>query len=79
MRHRRAAEPTTVLGAAIRSRRTTQASLAEQVGVPQTTLSRIERGTHAPSVATALALAKWLGWSVEQVIEAAATPARSES
>ena len=47
--------------------------------MPQTTLSRIERGTHAPSVATALALAKWLGWSVEQVIEAAATPARSES
>lgn len=31
--------------------------------------------THAPSADTARALARWLGWTVEQVFEAAETPA----
>ena len=35
---------------------------------------RIERGTHAPSDDTARALARWLGWTAEQVFEAAETP-----
>ena len=45
-------------------------ALGAALGVSGPTLSRIERGTHAPSVA--MALAKWLGWPVEKVIEAAA-------
>lgn len=47
---------------------------AGDAGVPFSTLSRIERGTHAPSADTALALARWLGWSMEQVMEASKTP-----
>lgn len=33
------------------------------------------RGTHRPSADTARALARWLGWTVEQVLEAADQPA----
>lgn len=54
--------------------KTSQRQTAEEVGLPFATLSRIERGTHLPSVQTAMALARWLGWSVEQVMEAAGTP-----
>ena len=70
-------QPSTALGIAIRSKRgaTGQPAASVEAGVPQATLSRIERGSHRPSVDTALALAKWLGWSVEQVLEAASTPA----
>lgn len=48
---------------------------ASELGIDRGTLYRLERGTHAPSTTTALALAKWLGWSVEQVLEAAGEPA----
>lgn len=47
--------------------------IATTIAVTGTTLSRIERGTHQPSLSTAIALAKWLGWTVEQVAEAAET------
>jgi DNA-binding XRE family transcriptional regulator len=69
--------PTTALGASLVGRRAA-ASLevaAAQVGLPYTTLSRLERGTHRPSLDTAVKLARWLGWSVEQVVEAAGQPA----
>jgi DNA-binding XRE family transcriptional regulator len=39
------------------------------------TLAKLERGAHNPSIDTTIALARWLGWSAEQVIEAARTPA----
>lgn len=69
----------TALGVAIRSRRggEDQGEAAAKSGIARTTLSRLERGTHAPSTTTALALARWLGWTVEQVLEAAAEPAES--
>lgn len=65
--------PITALGAhlvQVRAARSLEVVAAE-VGVAFITLSRLERGTHAPSLATALKLAKWLGWTVEQVVEAA--------
>lgn len=69
--------PSTSLGAAVQDRRAGEPmrALAERLQVANTTLSSIERGTHAPSVATARALAKWLGWTVEQVLDAADQPA----
>jgi len=48
-------------------------ALAAELGVANTTLSRIERGTHRPSADTAVALARWLGWRVESVLIAADT------
>ncbi len=43
----------------------TQAMLAQQSGVPRSTISAIENGALTPSVSTALALARALGVSVE--------------
>ena len=61
---------------AARAERSLQ-TISETTRIPYTTLSRLERGTHSPSAATALALARWLGWSVEEVLVAAATSAAS--
>lgn len=46
-----------------------------KIDIPHTTLSRVERGTHTPSIATARKLAAWLGWSIGQVFDAAESPA----
>lgn len=72
----RAAATTTHLGAALRARREAESTraLGERLGLTHSTVSRIERGTHRPSYDTAKALAAWLGWSVEQVMEAAERP-----
>lgn len=69
--------PTTRLGTVIRSRRGrhSQIAAAQESGIPDATLSRIERGTSRPSPETARALATWLGWTLEQVFEAAERPA----
>ena len=69
-------QPSTKLGAAVIAHRAEQTltGIAEQLGVTNPTLSRIERGTHRPSYDTALALSRWLGWTVEQVMEAAGQP-----
>lgn len=65
-------KPRTVLGQAIQARRgDTLEEAAAQSNIPRTTLSRLERGTHRPSYDTAKALASWLGWTVEQVMEGA--------
>lgn len=48
-----------------------------EVGVTYATLSRLERGTHRPSYDTAVKLAAWLGWTTDQVMAAASTPATS--
>lgn len=45
----------------------TQAMLAQQSGVPRSTISAIENGALTPSVSTALALARALGVSVENL------------
>lgn len=73
---RHPARPTTQLGVAVQTRRgaTPLRALGDELGLNDTTLSRIERGTHRPSADTAVALARWLGWSVEAVLEAAKTP-----
>lgn len=75
----RKGEPTR-LGASLRATRGDRSieSVASEFGMSTATLSRIERGKHTPSVDTALALARWLGWSVEQVLAAARTPTVEE-
>lgn len=69
----------TALGIAIRSRRGVleQQDAALAIGLPRTTLSRVERGTHRPTYDTAVKLAAWLGWTTDQVMEAAGRPAPS--
>jgi DNA-binding XRE family transcriptional regulator len=64
-----------MLGRAVRARRGErgQVEAGAEAGLPHSTLSRIERGTHRPSVETARALAVWLGWTLEQVLDAAET------
>lgn len=57
-----------------RGTRTLQ-DLGADVGVTYATLSRLERGTHRPTYDTAVKLAAWLGWTVEQVMTAATQPA----
>ena len=61
----------------MRARRasTSLEALAAELGVSQPTLSRVERGTHRPSADTARALARWLGWTTDQVLDAAEQPA----
>lgn len=70
----------TTLGAAIRQKRGERSfpDSAREVGVTHPTLWRIEQGQHTPSPATAMALAKWLGWTLEQVYEAAAKPTETQ-
>ena len=69
--------PVTALGAALVERRAGVALdvTAEELGLTHTTLSRLERGTNRPSADTARALARWLGWTTDQVLEAADQPA----
>lgn len=70
--------PKTLLGSEIRAERARRGSgqvvAAEEIGIPRATLAVAERGSHPPSLDTAVALARWLGWTVERVIEAARTP-----
>jgi DNA-binding XRE family transcriptional regulator len=70
----------TRLGVEIEHRRDGRdtASLAEELGIPTTTLSLIERGKLRPSVSTAILVGRWLGWSVDEVLEAASTAADAE-
>lgn len=64
--------PKTALGVAIRKKRGSidGGETGEVLGVSQSTISRLELGSE-PSAHTALALAKWLGWTVEEVLRAA--------
>lgn len=68
------------LGAAVRQNRAdrSQGELAAELQVTAQTVSRLERGSHQPSLDTAVKLARWLGWTVEQVVEAAGQPAPGE-
>jgi DNA-binding XRE family transcriptional regulator len=78
---RPAPKPSSALATAIQAKRADlrQQDAADVLGVSGGTLSRLERGTHQPSTDTALKLARWLGWSMEQVIEAANAPAPTPS
>lgn len=51
-----------------------QKELASELGFSALTISHLERGTHGPSIDTARELAKWLGWTMEQVLDAADAP-----
>lgn len=77
---RPAPAPRSHLGIAVQRQRAdlTQAEAAAMIGIPETTLSRVERGAGRPSYETARALAAWLGWSLERVLEAAESPAEKE-
>ena len=63
----------TILGEAIRKQRGERSlpQVGRELGVSHQTVLRLERGDHSPTASTALKLARWLGWSVERVLEAA--------
>lgn len=69
--------PSTALGVALQERRAgrTSAEVAPAIGVDSSTLLRFERGANRPTYDTAVKLAAWLGWTVEQVMAAAVAPA----
>ena len=71
--------PQTRLGVELRSRRGAREgkAVAAEVGVAQSTLSHLERGTHRPTYDTAVKLAAWLGWTTDAVMQAASQPAPS--
>ena len=50
------------------SRGITTMQLAEEVGVTQSLITRIEMGSRIPNVVTALAIAKRLGVTVERLV-----------
>lgn len=66
----------TKLAAEVRRRRGDRSLpvTARDVGVSHPTILRLEQGGR-PSLDTAVKLARWLGWTVEQVVEAAEQPA----
>ena len=72
---RRRATPTTALAAAIQARRGASKlrDIADEAGISWATLARLERGGGVQKIATRSAVARWLGWTEEQVIEAVKT------
>lgn len=68
--------PTTALGAALIERRGSRPVrvVAEEIGTDPAVYHRLEAGQRQPSLRTALQLARWLGWPVERVVEAATQP-----
>lgn len=73
--------PATQLGLAMTKRRghQQQRDVARELGTTDATISRIERGLNVPTPDLALGLARWLGWTMEQVYEAARQPAEGSS
>ena len=72
--------PTTALGAALIARRAGRGGrvAAAEIGIDQGMLSRLETGARKPSADTARALARWLGWTTDQVLDAAEQAATPE-
>ena len=72
---RRRATPTTALAAAIQAKRGTSKlrDIADEAGLSWATLARLERGGGVQKIATRSAVARWLGWTEDQVIEAVRT------
>jgi putative transcriptional regulator len=60
---------TSLLAIARATRGLSQTALAAQAGVTRETVNRIERGRHAPSLATALALGRAVGCDVTVLFE----------
>lgn len=69
-------QPPTVFARAVTDARGDRSlmDVGAQLGLDYTTLSSIERGKVRPSFGSAAILARWLGWTMEQVYEAANTP-----
>ena len=44
---------------------------AKEAGLSEATYYRLERGARGPSAQQARALARWLGWTTDQVLDAA--------
>ena len=67
------ATPSTRLGQAMQARRgeTTGDQVAAELGITSATYYRTEAGRTVPTTATARALAPWLGWTLEAVLDAA--------
>lgn len=72
--------PTTALGAALIARRAGRAGrvVAEEIGIDHGAYTRLESGKRGPSAPTARALARWLGWTTDEVLDAAEQPAAKE-
>lgn len=68
-------KPTTALGYALRNSRDgrSQDYVSAKLGLTGATFSRIERGLNQPTYDTAVAIAKWLGWTIEDVYAQART------
>lgn len=73
-------EPTR-LELALRAKRgrLSQAEACAEMGVAQGTYSRLERGIHRPIGTMAMTVAAWLGWTEQEVIEAASTTSAAPS
>ena len=56
-----------------------QREVAAELGTTDATVSRLERGLNMPTSSVARALARWLGWTTDQVLDAAEQPAPSEA
>ena len=55
-----------------------QREVAAELGTTDATVSRLERGLNVPTALVARALARWLGWTTDQVLDAAEQPAAKE-
>lgn len=71
---------TTRLGQSIRAHRAplSQEEAGGVCGIPAGTMSRVERGVHRPDTDTVVKLARWLGWTMEEVVAAASQPPDQE-
>jgi transcriptional regulator with XRE-family HTH domain len=69
--------PKTALGHALRVKRgaVIGPEVAAELGIEAGHYYRLERGKHRPNTDTARKLAAWLGWTVEQLLDAAEAPA----
>lgn len=65
--------PITLLGQAMQARRGVESGrdVALSIGVDPAVFYRLETGRRGPSAQTARSLARWLGWTTDQVLDAA--------
>ncbi len=72
---RRRATPTTALAAAIQAKRGNAKlrDIADEADLSWATLARLERGGGVQKSATRMAVARWLKWTEEQVVNAVKT------
>lgn len=68
--------PRTVLGVAMQARRgtATVTSAAAEIGLSIPGYYRIEAGARRPNTASTIKIAQWLGWTMEEVYQAASAP-----